>query len=409
MYQRDPIRSLAEIRHEFGEHGGVNMSVEASTTFTVLDPDTMPAIFTGQAGPDQGGCYLYGRHFNPTVNNLGRLLAAMEGTEAAYCTSSGMAAISAALLKCCRSGDHIVASNTIYGGTYALLHDFLPETATIETTFVNINDHSAVAAALTPQTRVIYTESLSNPTLRVADIPALGRLARQHGATLVIDNTFAPLLISPADLGADVVVHSMTKFIGGASDIIAGAICADTAFITSLMDLQQGPLMLLGPTMDPKIAFELATRLPHLPLRMAEHGRRAGILAEELEALGLSVVYPGLESHPDHALATRLCRPEYGFGGVLSLDAGSEARANELMACLQNRFSFGYMAVSLGYHDTLMSCSGSSTSSELTDEDKEAAGISPGLIRFSVGYSGTIEQRLMQMREALAAVGMIRG
>ncbi len=407
MYQRDPVRSLAETRHEFGEHGGVNMSVEASTTFTVMQPNTMPEIFAGAKGPDKGGCYLYGRHFNPTVFNLGRQLAALEGTRAAYCTASGMAAISAALLTCCNAGDHIVASNAIYGGTYALLHDFLPAKANITTTLVDINDEAAVTRALKPETRVIYCETLSNPTLRLPDIPGLAALAQRHGARLIVDNTFAPVVVSPADLGADVVVHSMTKFIGGASDIIAGAICADEAFITQLMDLQLGALMLLGPTMDPRVAFELSTRMPHLPLRITEHSARALRIAELLEQLGLKVVYPGLASHPDHARARCLCRPEYGFGGVLAIDAGSQDKANELMACLQNEQAFGYMAVSLGYHDTLMSCSGSSTSSELSAVDKAAAGIAPGQIRISVGYTGAIEQRIEQLEAALRTVGMV--
>ena len=123
MKTRNPVESLASAHHEFGEHGGVNMSVEASTTFTVSHSRTMPEIFRGQKGPEQGGCYLYGRHFNPTVYNLGKQLAALEGTEAAYCTASGMSAISATLLQLCDAQDHIVSSNTIYGGTYALMHD----------------------------------------------------------------------------------------------------------------------------------------------------------------------------------------------------------------------------------------------------------------------------------------------
>jgi methionine-gamma-lyase len=406
MNERDPVESLADLRHEFGEHGGVNMSVEASTTFTVMDPGTIPEIFEGGKGPDQGGCYLYGRHYNPTVYNLGRQLAAVEGSEAAYCTSSGMGAIAAAILQVCNSGDHIVASTSIYGGTYALLHDFLPAKAGINTTLVDINDLDAVAAAITSRTRVVYAESFANPTLRVADIPALARIAHDHGAQLIIDNTFSPLLMAPLDWGADIVVHSITKFISGASDIIAGAVCAQEKFIQGLMDLQMGPLMLFGPTMDPKVAFEINTRLPHLALRMAEHGRRAGVIARELDALGLDVVYPGLPQHPDHELATHLCRDGYGFGGVLGLDVGSEDTANRLMERLQNGYRFGYMAVSLGYFDTLMSCSGSSTSSELTDADKAAAGIPPGYIRISVGYTGSLEQRLGQLRSALAEVGL---
>ena len=207
------------------------MSVEASTTFTVMDPGTIPEIFEGGKGPDQGGCYLYGRHYNPTVYNLGRQIAALEGSEAAYCTSSGMGAIAAAILQVCNTGDHIVASTSIYGGTYALLHDFLPAKAGIDTTLVDINDVDAVTAAVSSRTRMIFAESFANPTLRVADIPALARIAHDHDAKLIIDNTFSPLLMAPLDWGADIVVHSITKFISGASDIIAGAVCAEEHFI----------------------------------------------------------------------------------------------------------------------------------------------------------------------------------
>ena len=407
MNERDPIESLADIRHEFGEHGGVNMSVEASTTFTVMEPGTIPEIFAGLKSPDEGGCYLYGRHFNPTGYNLGRQLAALEGTEAAYCTSSGMGAIAAAILYCCNSGDHIVASNTIYGGTYALLHDFLPAKAHIHTSLVDINDPDAVTRAMTPNTKAVFAESLSNPTLRVSDIPALARIAHDQNARLIIDNTFTPLLMAPVEFGADIVVHSMTKFISGASDIIAGAVCADQATIQSLMDLQMGPIMLLGPTMDPTVAFHLSMRIPHLPLRMTEHSRRARVIAEMLQAEDLNVVYPGLAQHPDHELAQSLFRDAYGYGGVLTLDVGDEERANHLMDILQNRYRFGYMAVSLGYFDTLMSCSASSTSSELEPEDLTSAGISPSLIRISIGYTGSLEQRLAQLQNALKDVGLI--
>ena len=404
MGRRNPIESMSAIPHEFGEHGGVNMSVEASTTFTVMDPGTMPEIFAGAKGPEQGGCYLYGRHFNPTVYNLARQLAAMEGTEAAYCTASGMGAISAAVLQCCDAGSHIVASNAIYGGTYAFMHDFLPKKTGISTTMVDVSDEAAIRAAITPATRVIYAETLSNPTMRMADIPMLARIANEVGAKLIIDNTFSPLVISPADFGADVVVHSMTKYISGASDIIAGVVCGSAELVQGLMDVQDGPLMLLGPTMDPGIAFALGMRLPHLPLRMQEHSRRAAVFAGDLESLGLTVAYPGLTSHPDHQLAKSLCREEYGFGGVLAVDMGDEETANRLMEKLQNGYDFGYIAVSLGYFETLLSCTGSSTSSELTDEDQRLAGISPGLVRISVGYTGSLEQRREQLRSAIADI-----
>ncbi|NOR20659.1 MAG: aminotransferase class I/II-fold pyridoxal phosphate-dependent enzyme [Xanthomonadales bacterium] len=407
MKHRNPVETLANTRHEFGEHGGVNMSVEASTTFTVLHSNTMPEIFGGEKSPEQGGCYLYGRHFNPTVYNLSKQLAALEGTEAAYCTASGMSAISATLMQLCDAGDHIISSNAVYGGTYALLHDLLPPKTGIKTSLVDITDLAAVEAAITDRTRVIYTESVSNPTLQIADIPRLGALARRYGIKLVVDNTFSPLIISPKELGADIVVHSMTKFISGASDHIAGAICADAEFIQKLMDLHTGMLMILGPTMDPQVAFNISLRIPHLPLRMAEHSRRSQVFAERLYEMGMTVTYPGLSSHPDHALMSKLHCPDYGYGGILTLDMGSQSVANELLDLLQNEYHFGYVAVSLGYFDTLMSCSGSSTSSEMTDKDKAAACISAGLVRMSIGYTGSIEQRWNQLKEALERVSIV--
>lgn len=405
----DPVARMAAARHEFGEHGGVNLSIEASTTFTVLTATMLPGIFRGEHGPlsredgsEGGGCYLYGRHFNPTVFTFGRFLAALEGTEAAYATASGMAAISCALLQLCDVGDRIVSANTVYGGTFALLKDYLPRKAGIETRFVPLGDHAAIAAALDQTAaKVLYVESLANPTLEVADIPALAEIAHAAGAKLVVDNTFAPVILSPAMHGADVVVHSVTKFISGGSDIIAGAVCGSQEFVTQLMDLHTGSIMLLGPTMDPKVAHELTLRLPHLGLRIREHGRRALAYAERLEALGVAVGYPGLPSHPSHELLERLAAPGYGAGGVLTVDLGSIERANRFMEILQNEHRFGFMAVSLGYFETLMSASGSSTSSELSPEEQVAAGISPGLVRISVGLTGHLEQRLDQLEDAV--------
>lgn len=405
----DPIASYANLRHEFGEHGGVNMSVEASTTFTVIDPGTMPEIFQGHLGPDTGGCYLYGRHFNPTVYVLGRQIAAYEGAEAGYCAASGMAAISAAIMQACNAGDHVVASRTVYGGTWALLNDFLPAKSGITTTFIDVSDLAAVERAFTKRTRVLYCESMANPTLRVADIPALAAIAHRHGALLIVDNTFTPLILSPLQLGADVVVHSLTKFMNGASDHIAGAVCGSTAFIMQLMDLHTGSLMLLGPTMDPQAAFDISLRLPHLGLRMAEHSRRALYIATKLAELGLPVAYPGLATHPDHALLARLANPGFGSGGVLALDLGTRERAFEFMNRLQNEQRFGLMAVSLGFSETLMSASAASTSSEMPAEDLIKAGIVPGLVRLSIGYTGTLEQRWEQLHATLVAMGVAKG
>lgn len=399
----DPAQALASARHEFGEHGGVNMSIEASATFTVMEPDTMRRMFTGELGPDRD-FFIYSRHFNPTVLNLGRQMAAMEGTEAAYCTASGMSAISSVLLQIVGAGGHIVASRCLYGGTHALMAEFLPRACGITTTFVDAGDLAEVAAAIRAETKVLYVESESNPTLAVADIPRLSEVAREKGVMLVVDNTFTPMVISPAKLGADVVVHSVSKYISGGADVIAGAICGPASLVNKMMDLHDGALMLLGPTMNAKVAFEISERMPHLPLRMKEHCNRALAYATRMKKLGLKVIYPGLPDHPHHSVLAKIANPSYGFGGMLCLDMGTEERANRLMHHLQNTTQFGLMAVSLGYYETLMSCSGSTTSSEMSPGDRMLAGISPGLVRMSVGYSGTLEQRWAQFEKALTWV-----
>ena len=406
MHPFDPVRSLADVRHEFGEHGGVNMSIEASTTFTVMQARTMPELFAGRRGPEDGGCYLYGRHFNPTVYAFSRQLAALEGTEAAYCTASGMAAVAASILQLCDAGDHIVASHTLYGGTFALFAEFLPRKCGVTTTFVDACNPQAVRAAITDRTRLVYVESLSNPTLQVCDIPMVAAITRAAGIKLVVDNTFSPVVVSPAQLGADIVVHSLTKFISGASDVIAGAICADEAFVAQLMDLHTGSLMLLGPTMDPRIAFQLSQRMPHLALRVAEHCRRAQVFAERLTDLGIDVIYPGLPGHSGYETLARIRNPGRGSGGLLGIDIGDGARADQLMEALQNKDRFGFMAVSLGNADTLMSRSAASTSSEMGAEEMERAGIRPGLVRVSIGYTGTLEQRWTQLRDGLRVIGL---
>ena len=402
----NPERALATAKREFGEHGGVAPSIERSSTFTVIHPRTMPEIFDGLRGPDKGGCFLYSRHFNPTVDVAARYLAALEGTEAAVCTASGMAAISCTLLQLVEAGGHIVASNTIYGGTHALLEELLPRMG-IATTFVDPADTAAFAAAIRPETRVLYTEVLANPTLKVADIPALADIAHARGLALVVDNTFTPVLVSPAQLGADVVVHSLTKFVNGASDIIGGVICGRQELVYRLMDLHTGRVMLLGPTMDPRVAFDVAQRLPHLPLRMREHSRRALAVATHLEHLGAPVIYPGLPSHPQHSRFAAQLNPGYGFGGLIAIDCGTAERAERALDVLQNEVGFGLIAVSLGYFDTLMSCSGSSTSSEIAPEKQAKMGLSPGLLRISIGLTGDLDDRLSQIEQALRAVGMI--
>ena len=201
----------------------------------------------------------------------------------------------------------------------------------------------------------------------------------------------------------------MTKGISGSSDCLAGAICGSAAFIGGLMDFHLGPVFVMGPTLDAKVAAELSLRIPHLGLRVREQARRAMLFAERLQAAGAAVVYPGLPSHPQQRLFARLSNPGYGCGGLLTLDCGSLQSASRLMERLQNREGFGLMAVSLGYHETLLSVSGASTSSELSPEERAAAGVTDGLLRVSVGITGSAEQRCEQLLRAFGSHAAAEG
>jgi len=403
----NPEQAMINIRREFGEHGGVAPSIERSSTFSVLEPGTMPEIFQGVKTPVAGGCYLYSRHFNPTVDVLSRYLAAMEGTEMGICTATGMGAITSTILQICKVGSHLVTSNTVYGGTHAFIHDVLPEMG-VESTAVNPCDIEAFRAAIRPETKMLYVEVMGNPILNIADIRGLSALAKEKGIKLVVDNTFTPVMVSPKQLGADIVIHSLTKYINGASDLMGGVILADQEFIFELMDLHKGRVMLLGPSMDSRVAFDIMQRLPHLPLRMKEHSRRGLAIAQMMEEMGADVIYPGLPSHPQHELLKSMLNENYGFGALLTLDCKTQEKANEMMSILQNEENFGYIAVSLGYFDTLMSCSGSSTSSELSEEDQRTMGLSPGLLRISIGLTGSLSGRMEQMKRALLKVGLTK-
>ena len=369
---------------DFGEQGGVVPAIDVAATSTFLDPEDMERTFRGELH----GCYLYSRHANPTVEIFGRKLAAMEGMEAGVGVASGMAAISCALEQLIPGRGHIVSSRMVYGGTYALLANVFPG-RNITTTFVDENDVSAFERAITPDTKVIYTESVSNPLLGVSKLGELSRLAKEHGLTLVVDNTFSPLILSPARYGADVIIHSCTKYISGASDMIAGAILGSQEFINSLIDVNSGIVMLTGPVMDPRCAHELYARLDHLAIRMAAHSRCADYLAAKMEDGHIKVIYPGLPHHPQHDLMKAMMRPDLGFGGIVTVDCRTHDKALSLAKRLQQE-RFGLYAVSLGFSHTLMSVPASSTASEIPEEDRLAMGLSEGLLRLSVGYAGDV-------------------
>lgn len=396
-----PADNIQDLQY-FGEYGGVNPSISDSSTYTFLSAKTMFDTFEGNAE----GCYLYSRHSSPSNLYLGEALAAMEGTETANVAASGMGAITSTLLQLCQAGDHIVSSRTVYGGTYAFLKNFIPK-FNIQTSFIDITNLEQVEAALTKETKVLYCESVSNPLLEVADIEALAKIAKKHQLTFVVDNTFSPLSISPKELGADVVIHSLTKFINGSSDTVGGVTCGSKDFINALRSVNDGANMLLGPTMDSMRAASVLKNLRTLHIRIKQHSKNAMFLAEKFQQDGLRTVYPGLENHPGHETFKRMMNEDYGFGGLLTIDVGSLEKANELMELMQKK-NLGYLAVSLGFYKTLFSAPGSSTSSEIPIEEQEKMGLSNGLIRFSIGLDNDIERTYKMMKSCMQEVGVFK-
>ncbi len=396
----DPASRIQDML-QFDEFGGVNPAITDSSTFTFLDAETMTETFLGHTE----GCFLYSRHWNPSNKFLADTLAAMEDTQSAWVTASGMSAITCSILQLCKAGDHIITSVTTYGGTFAFLKNYLPK-FNIEVSFVDITDLDSVRGEIRPNTRLIYTESITNPLLQVSDIPSLASIARERGIILMVDNTFSPLMITPARLGADIVVYSMTKFINGKNDCVAGAICGSLDFVNSLSNVNDGTAMLLGPVLDPMRSSSILKNLHTLHVRMKQHSNNAMYVASELKKLGLAVRYPGLPDHPQHNTLNRIMNKEYGYGGMITLELNSSALANEFMRMMQME-GVGYLAVSLGYFKTLFSNSGKSTSSEVPEELQRKIGLTEGLVRFSIGLDNHIERSMERMKACMVKLNII--
>ena len=390
----DPSSRIFDLL-QFGEFGDVNPSITDSATYTFLQAHTMSDTFSGL----QEGCYLYSRHWNPSNKYLADAITAMEGTEAAWVTASGMGAITSAILQIVNTGDHIVCSITTYGGTFAFLNNYLKKFR-IEVTFVDITDTHAVLKAIRPNTKIIYTETMTNPLLQISDIPALAKIANDHGLKLIVDNTFTPMIVSPALQGAHIVVHSMTKFINGKNDCVAGAICGTKEFIDALCDVNGGTAMLLGPALDPLRSSSILKNLHTLHIRMKQHSKNAKYLAEKFKETGIRIIYPGFEDHKGHEILKKMMNEEFGFGGMIAIDLVTSERASLLMEKMEKE-GVGYLAVSLGYFKTLFSNSGKSTSSEIPEDIQKEMGLSEGLIRFSVGLDNDIERTWLKIKSCL--------
>ncbi|HPE43925.1 MAG TPA: aminotransferase class V-fold PLP-dependent enzyme [Bacteroidales bacterium] len=390
----DPATNIQDLK-QFGEFGDVNPSVTDSATYTFMQAKTMTDTFHGEAE----GCFLYSRHWNPSNKYLADALASMEGTEAGWVTASGMGAITTAILGICQSGDHIISSMTTYGGTFAFMNNWLPR-YNIEVTFVDITDLESVRKAIKPNTKMIYTEAMTNPLLQISDLPELSMIAKSKDIKLVVDNTFTPMIVAPAKWGADVVVYSLTKFINGKNDCVAGAICASNEFINSLIDVNDGTAMLLGPVLDPMRSSSILKNLHTLHIRMKQHSYNAMYLAEKFKAYGLKFRYPGMPDDPGHETLKKIMHPDFGFGGMIAIDMETVDQANKLMEKMELE-DVGYLAVSLGYFKTLFSNSGKSTSSEVPEEIQKKMGLSEGLVRFSVGLDHDIERTWQKIKKSL--------
>ena len=392
-----PADKIQDLQY-FGEFGGVNPSIADSTTFTYLAGKTMHDVFEG----NREGCYLYSRHTNPSTSYLGQAIAEMENTEGSILTASGMAAITTSILEICDSGDEIISSQTVYGGSFAFMQNYLPK-FNIKTHFVNTTNLDEIKSKINDKTKLIYCETMSNPLLEVSDIRSISKLAKAHKIKLIVDNTFTPMIFSPKDLGADIVIHSLTKFINGTSDTVGGIICSDEEFISNLIDVNSGSAMLLGPVMDSMRAASILKNLRTLHIRIKKHSENAQYLSEKFYNDNINVIYPGLKSHKQHSLMSKLMNKEFGFGGMLVIDMKTKEAANLLMEEMQAK-NLGYLAVSLGFYKTLFSAPSHSTSSEIPEDERKNIGLSDGLVRISIGLDNDIQRTYKLMKKCIKKV-----
>jgi len=370
----DPIYTAAV--HAGGDasdpHRSLSPPIYQSAAFAFSDAASGAAVHEGEVPG-----FFYGRMGTPTQAALEAALCELEGGEAALALASGMAAISTTLLGLLRPGDEVLAPWSLYTTTGLLLDDLLSPLG-VGVISVDGGDPAAFAAAVTPRTALIYLETPSNPTLQLTDLAAVADIARRQGAVTVVDNTFAtPVNQRPLDLGADLVVHSATKYLGGHGDLVAGVVVGRAALVERL---RWHTAKLLGGALAPLVAWLVLRGVRTLPLRMARHNANAQRVAEALvgHRQVRQVFYPGLPTHPQHALAARQMK---GFGGVVAFDLGDRGAAQRVVDSVR----LCRRAVSLGDVATLVQHSASLTHAAAAPRRRQAAGIGEGLIRVSVG------------------------
>ena len=357
---------------KLNETHAVTAPIWQTSTFGADSAEHMAAI----SEADQPAEF-YTRYGNPAHKQVATTIAALEGGAAALVAGSGMGAIYAAVMTLLQRGDHVVTQHNLYSATSKLFRDFVPRWG-IERTFVDQTRPEEFAAAVRPNTKLIYVESPSNPLLRLTDLRAVAELARARGITTMIDNTFAtPVNQRPLELGIDVVLHSATKYLGGHHDLMAGAVVASESFINEVWDFS----LVSGAVLSPFDAWLLQRGLKTLGLRVERQNRNALALAQFLEGHPqvLRVNYPGLESHPQHALARRQMS---GFTGMMSVELKGGAGA--VKSFIQS-LKLAECAVSLGGLTTLVVPAAAMWSHQHTPEQRRDAGIGEGLVRVSVG------------------------
>ncbi|MDZ7294379.1 MAG: aminotransferase class I/II-fold pyridoxal phosphate-dependent enzyme [candidate division KSB1 bacterium] len=371
--------------------GAVSIPIYQSSTFAFPSARAGAEIFAGQR---EG--YIYTRIGNPTVDAFEREMAFLEGGEAACATASGMAATTTAVLTAVRTGENIVASDTLYGGTHQLFRETMKRLG-IEVRDVEASQLANIEAAMDENTRVVFIETPSNPTLKLIDIAGAAAIAHRHGALLMVDNTFAtPYFQRPLSLGADIVIHSATKYIGGHGDTIGGVIVGPADFIKQA----KGQVLRdLGGCLSPFNAWLFVRGLKTLPVRMERHQFNAMRIAHYLSfhPKVARVWYPGLRIHPQHELARKQMT---GFGGMVSFELkGGRAAGEKLMDSVK----LMTLAVSLGDCDTLIEHPASMTHSTYSEEELLACGITPGLVRLSVGIEA-VEDLINDLSQALRKI-----
>lgn len=370
----------------------VSMPIYQTSVFAFPDLDEVEAVYSGRSP-----AFLYSRMAHPNAEALEQVYARLEGAEAAVATASGMAAIFATLFALLNPGDHVVCTRELYGGTYSLLAEHLSRWG-VAVSYVDTGDLAAVAAAIQPKTRLLFVEAITNPTVRVADLPALSRLAFQRGLWLVVDNTFAtPYLIRPLQHGADLVVSSATKFLGGHSDLMGGLLAGSRALIDRIRKAH----VVTGGVLDPFAAWLCLRGLKTLHLRMERQSQNALALAWFLgqHPQVERVYYPGLPGHPQAELSRRLL--PHGAGAMLSFAVrGDQEAASRVIAALK----MAAFVPSLGDVTTTVSHPLLTSHRALPPEMRQELGITPNLIRVSVGTEAA-EEIIADFKAALEAAG----